>query len=293
MKRASKGDVIFDSIKWIFLAVVVFVTLYPFYYVLIQSLSQGMSALTDNVIFYPKKLTLENYIPFFTDEKWKTAIFISVFRTVTGTAIGLMFTCLVSYSLSFKDLAFRKFYFTILIISMYFSGGIIPYYMLLKNLNLFNTFLVYIIPGALNIFFVMVGISFFREIPQELFDSAHVDGANDFIIFWKLVLPVSKPFLATIALFLGVEHWNAWFDSAFFVQKPELKTLSFLMMQIVNKNQISGSVSAGAAAYKSSMITSFSLQSAAMIIAVLPIICVYPFLQKYFVKGMMIGSVKG
>lgn len=293
MRIKSKGDLAFDSIKYILLCFVVFLTLYPFYYVLIQSFSEGMSALKDGVYFWPKKLTFENYMPFFTDDKWKKAIFISVMRTVIGTSIGVIFTCFVSYSLSFKELVFRKFYFTVLIISMYFSGGIIPYYMLLKNLHLFNSFWVYIIPGALNIFFVMVGISFFREIPSELFDSAHVDGANDLIVFWKLVLPVSKPFLATIALFLGVEHWNAWFDSAFFVQNQNLKTLSFLMMEIINKNQISGSISAGSAGYRSSMVTSFSLQSAAMIIAVLPIMCVYPFMQKYFVKGMMIGSVKG
>jgi len=211
---------------------------------------------------------------------------------VTGTCIGVFLTCIVSYGLSFERLLFRKFYMTVLIIAMYFSGGIIPYYVNLRNLRLINTFWVYIVPEALNIFFVLVGISFFKQIPSEVFDSAYVDGANDLIIFLKLVLPVSKPFLATIALFIGVEQWNNWFHSAFFIHDKKLYTLSYLMMEVINKTQLGGNVMSGGGR-RSTAVTSFSLQTAAIVIATVPIVCAYPFLQKYFVKGIMIGSVKG
>lgn len=291
--KKSPGDSIFNGINYTVLIIIIFTTLYPFYYVLIQSFNKGINALNGGIYLWPKNFTLENYQIFFTDPKWLNAMLISVLRTVVGTILGVFFTCMVSYGLSFKKLTFRKFYTTVLIISMYFSGGIIPYYVVLKNLHLFNTFWVYVIPMALNVFFVFVGISFFSEIPSEIFESAYVDGANDLTIFLKLVLPVSKPFLATIALFMGVEQWNAWFDAAFFVKDKSLHTLSFLMMEIINKTQLGGNVGAGAAARRSISVTSFSLQTSAMIIAVAPIVCVYPFLQKYFVKGIMIGSVKG
>lgn len=286
-------DYIFDSVIYLFLIFIIFITIYPFYYVLVQSFNEGMYSLNGGIYFWPSRPTLENYQSFFKDAKWLNALKISVLRTILGTGISVIFTSMVSYGLSFKKLVFRKCYVTILIVSLFFSGGIIPYYVLLKNLHLFNTFGVYIVPTALNIFFVLVGMSFFSEIPSELFDSAHVDGANDLIIFIKLVLPVSMPFIATIALFMGVEQWNAWFDAAFFVQKKTLHTLSFLMMEIINKTRLGGNLTQGAAAQQASKVTSFSLQASAMIIAVTPIICIYPFLQKYFIKGIMIGSIKG
>lgn len=294
LRKIKVGDFTFDAVNLLLLVLILFITFYPFYYVVVQSFNEGTTAMVSGSYWYPKNFTLENYENFFSDAKWVRALGVSVARTVIGTCIGLLFTCIVSYALSFRDLSMRKGYMTMLIISMYFSGGIIPYYVLLRSLGLLNTFYVYIIPGALSAFFVLVGISFFQGIPSELFDAARVDGASDLTIFLRIVLPVSKPFLATIALFLGVEHWNAWFDAAFYVQPKELKTLSFLMMELINKSQISSALSAAdVAARGSSTVTSFSIQSAAMVIAVVPIICVYPFLQKYFVKGIMIGSVKG
>lgn len=293
-RKVRIGDATFDIVNILLLLVILFITFYPFYYVVVQSLNEGTASMTSGSYWFPKNFTLENYENFFSDAKWVRALGVSAARTIFGTCIGLFFTCIVSYALSFKELAMRKGYMTLLIISMYFSGGIIPYYVLLRSLNLLNTFYVYIIPGALSAFFVLVGISFFQGIPSELFDAARVDGANDLTVFVRIVLPVSKAFLATIALFLGVEHWNAWFDSAFYVQAKELKTLSFLMMELINKSQVTAAMSAAdLAARGTSTVTSFSIQSAAMVVAVLPIICVYPFLQRYFVKGIMIGSVKG
>lgn len=279
-----------DIVIYIILLAIVIMTLYPFYFILVRSFNEG-TASTDTY-FWPARPTLENYESFFKDGKWMNALLITMLRTVIGTITGVIFTCIVAYALSFKELAFRKLYMTLLIISMYFSAGIIPYYILLKSLRLFDSFWVYIIPSLLNTFFVMVGISFFREIPRDLFDSAKVDGANDLTVFFKIVLPVSKPFLATIALFIGVNHWNSWFDSAFYIRNPNLKTMSCLMMELINKNQSGYIRAASAAARASSTVTSFSIQTASMVISVAPIIMVYPFLQQYFVKGIMVGSVK-
>ena len=292
-KRRSTGDRIFDIVNCILLVIIAFTMIYPFYYVLVQSFSEGLSAMSDKSYLWPKNFTTDNYAAFFKDSKWMTGLLVSVLRTVIGTAIGVVFTCIVAYALSFKELIFRKAYMSILIVAMYFSGGIIPTYMLFKGLNLLDNFWVYIIPNALNIFFVMVTISFFQEIPRDIFEAAHIDGANEFTVFWRIAMPVSKPILATNALFIGVNHWNAWFESAFYIQDKKLKTMAFLMMEVINKNQVSGSLTGAAAGRASNTVTSFSLQAAAMVVAVVPLLCVYPFLQRYFVKGMMIGSVKG
>ena len=172
---------------------------------------------------------------------------------------------------------------------MYFSGGIIPYYALLSQLRLINTFLVYIVPGAINTFFIMVAMSFFTDIPPSLRESAIIDGAGELTVFRRIILPISKPFLATLVLFVGVGHWNNWYDSAFFIRDKGLRTLSYLMMEVINKTKVSATSAAFGA---TATTTSMSVQTAAMVIAVAPIVCVYPFLQKYFVKGIMIGSVK-
>ncbi len=290
-RKKGKGDIVLDVFIYVFLILIAVITIYPFFFTVVRSFNEGTAS--SSTYFWPARPTLENYITFFKDGKWFHGLIVSILRTLVGTVVSVVFTCIVAYALSFKNLAYRKLYMTLLVISMYFSAGIIPNYVLLKSLNLFDNFWVYIVPSALNAFFVMVGISFFQEIPADLFDSAKVDGANDFVIFFKIVLPVSKAFLATIALFVGVNHWNSWFDSAFFIQNPNLKTLSNLMMELINKNQAGYLSAASAAAKANSTVTSFSIQTAAMVISVAPIICVYPFLQKYFVKGIMIGSVKG
>lgn len=298
MKRKTVNNVVFDWVIYIALAIVLFITIYPFYNILIISLNSGKDTAAGSLYWWPRMFTLENYKAFFADSSWLSGIAVSVLRTVLGTAIGLGFTTLVAYGLAYRELAFRKTYMTIIIISMYFSGGIIPFYVLLQQTHLLNNFLVYIIPGALNLFFLLVGISFFQEISPSLRESALIDGANDIAIFVKIVIPISMPFIATLILFLGVSQWNNWFDTAFFMMKrPDLRTLSYLMMQVIVKTQVQSSL-AGASAdaavmgMRSNGVTPLSIQAAAMMFSIAPIVCVYPFLQKYFVKGIMLGSVK-
>jgi putative aldouronate transport system permease protein len=245
------------------------------------------------IYFWPREFTTINYETILGDEKWGLAFLVSVMRTAAGTILGVAFTCLVSYGLAYKGLMFKKTYFTLFIIGMYVSGGLIPFYVVLRNLHLLNTFWVYVIPSMLNIFFLFIAVSFFREIPSELEEAARIDGANDLKIFRSIILPISKPLLATMSLFLGVGQWNAWLDSAYFVTNEKLRTLTYRMIEVINKGNIpvdSVSIEYAADAAK---VTTYSLQVTSMFIAVLPIMLVYPFLQKYFVKGAMIGAVKG
>lgn len=267
-----------------------FVTIYPFYYILVISFNEGVDATLGGIYWLPRKFTFENYEKFFSDIKWLMGLGVTVLRTLIGSVVSVLFTTLVAYGLSFKELKYRKLYMLIIIVSMYFSGGIIPYYMLLKQLTLIDKFSVYIVPGALNIFFILVGLSFFADIPPSLRESAKIDGAGEFKVFRKIILPISMPFIATCLLFIGVGHWNNWFDSAFFIRNKNLRTLSYLMMEVINSTQVSAQTQQFGGGKQT--ITTLSVQAAAMMVATLPIICVYPFLQRYFVTGIMIGSVK-
>ncbi|WP_372631109.1 carbohydrate ABC transporter permease [Cohnella sp.] len=288
----KQKDRIMDTFVYALLFIMMLSMLYPFYYVLILSFNKGTDSLLGGVYLWPRTFTFENYARFLDDPHWYRAFLVTVVRTLAGTALGVMFTCLVAYGLSHRDLLFRKSYFTIIIFAMYFSGGLIPYYVVLRSVGLLNTFGVYVIPSMLSTFFLLIAISFFREIPVELKESAHIDGAGELVIFYRIILPVSMPLIATMSLFMGVGQWNSWLDSAYFVQSESLRTLAFRMMEVINKSNspmdaiaIANSASAG--------VTSYSLQVAAMVVSIAPIVCVYPFLQRFFIQGIMLGSVKG
>jgi len=286
-------DHIIDPICYFLLFVIIFVTLYPFYFVVVNSLNEGMDAARGGVYIWPRRFTLENYAEFFNDPKWLDALYVTVARTVIGTPLTVFFTCMVAYGLSHKNLMFKKTYFVLFVFSMYFTGGLIPYYVVLRSLGLLNNFLVYIIPWALNTFFVFVATAFFRDIPQEMVESAYMDGAGDTRVYFKIVLPVSMPLIATMLLFIGVTQWNSWFDAAYFVRDDNLRTLGFRMIEVINQSLAPADAQAALLLAGTRRITPLSLQMAAMIVATAPIICVYPFMQKHFIKGMMLGSVKG
>lgn len=288
----KRKDILFDSLIYVVLFLITLAMLYPFYYVVIVSFNKGSDSLLGGVYLWPRNVTLENYKTFLSDPNWFRAFLVTISRTVLGTMLGVLFTSLVAYGLSHRNLLFSKFYFTVIIFAMYFSGGLIPYYVVLRSIGLLNTFGVYIFPSMLSTFFLLIAISFFREIPSELKESAHMDGASEFVVFFRIVLPVSMPLIATMALFMGVGQWNSWLDSAYFVQSESLRTLTYRMMEIINK--FNSPMDALAVANGSSSgVTSFSLQVTAMVVSIAPIVFIYPFLQKYFVQGIMLGSVKG
>ena len=291
--RRTREDIVVDTVVYIFLAVVFFLCAYPFYYGLVISLNDSVETAMGGVYLFPRKFTLDNYMKFFGDNTWLKGFVVSVLRTIAGGLITTLFTMLVSYGLSDKKLVFRKVYMALIIFAMYFSGGLIPYYVLLKNLGLLNSFLVYIIPTALNTFFIFIAISFLDDIPAGLKESAKIDGASEMKIFRSIILPISLPLMVTILLFSAVGQWNAWFDSAFYVTNKQLRTLGYLLMEAINQaNTPTNAVSAAQAA-SNSMVDPLAVRVTAMMISVIPILFSYPFLQKYFVTGLTIGSVKG
>ena len=288
----------FDIVVYIILIFIGLVTIYPFINSLAISFNEGFDTMRGGISFWPRKATLDNYIVVLSNPRIYSGFKITLLRTVIGTITSVFFTGIFAYGLSKPYLKFRKFYMTLCIFTMYFSGGLIPNFILMKNLHLTNNFLVYVIPSLVNVFNMIIMVTFFKGLPVELEESAKIDGAGDFKIFFRVIFPVSIPIIAVIALFNAVGHWNSWFDAYLYVTDRELYPLQNILMDIINANNINEMLpqSQSAAANVLSNInkvTTKSITAATMMITIGPIILFYPFLQKYFVKGVMIGSVKG
>lgn len=280
----------FDLLNVILLTALCIVTLYPFYNIVITSLNDPTDAARGGITLWPRVFSIDNYRIVFKDNQIVHAFFITVARTIVGTATAVLFTGAFAYGISKSELVGRRIFLMLAIVTMYFGGGIIPYYLLIaKYLHLKGDFLVYIIPNLFNVFNAIIMLTFFRTLPKDTEESAKIDGANDLRIFFQLVLPVSKPVLATIALYNAVSHWNAWYDAMLF-GNDNLLTLQQILMQIISSNS---NVSQLASQLGYGAVNSTSLKLATMVITTLPIVFTYPFIQKYFVQGVMIGSVKG
>ena len=284
----EKGDSWISLVVHGILIVFCFKCLYPFWYVIVASLNDGYDMMRGGVYWWPRTFTLGNYAAFFAEANWINAIKVSVMRTVVGTVCTTLFTCLVSYSLSRRNLLLGKAYRFLFVFCMYVSGGLIPFYLVLRFIGLINTFWVYIIPAMLNLFFVMIGMNFFRSIPDALVESAYLDGASEIRIFVSIVLPLSTAYIATLALFSAVNQWNSWLDSVYYVSNKQLRPMAYWMISMINRTQTTSTQDLSAAV----QMTALTSQATAVVATVLPIMLVYPFLQKHFVQGMMIGSVK-
>lgn len=271
--------------------------LYPFYYIIILSFNDGQDAKLGGIYFWPRVFTLDNYAAFFKDPLILTSAVNSVVRTVLGVIISLAVTSLFAYAVSKKKLMFRKIYIGIAFFTMYFSGGLIPTFLNIRNLGLLNNFLVYIIPASFSVYNMLLFRSYFQGISPEIEESAYIDGANDLQIFIKLAVPIAKPVFAALTLYVAVAQWNDWMDTMLYAQKEQFYTLSYLLIKRMNivsaeQQQAMDMTQLGADALRRGS-TSESLLLATTVITAFPIIAVYPFLQKYFVKGIMLGSVKG
>lgn len=289
-KVLTLEDKIIDTFTIIISVIVLAACIYPIYYIIILSFNTGLDASRGGIYLWPREFTLENYQKVLSDSKWMQALLVSVLRTVSGTVITVLFTSMFGYTLAKEDLRFKRFYKIWLIVAMYFSGGMIPTYMVFKALHLTNSFWIYIVPSALDYFFVLLFVSYFKEHPKELRESAIIDGASEAQVYFKVIWPISKPIIATFTLFSAVNQWNSYFDAVIYVQNQNLKPLAKYLVEIIN----SSATSRIASPYgRTATFTTQSLQLAVMVISILPIIVVYPFLQKYFEKGMMLGAVKG
>lgn len=286
----SRAEKAFDIANLTFLSIISFLCLYPFYNILITSINDPNDSARGGITFWPRVFSLESYKMVFQNSNIINAFYVTLARTLIGTLVAVFFTAAFAYGVSKHELMGRKTILMIAIITMYFSGGLIPSYILIaKWLHLKNNFLAYILPNMFSVFNAIIMMTFFSGIPKEIDESAKIDGANDVTIFVKLIIPLSGPVLATIALFNGVFHWNSWFDAMLY-GGTNLKTLQQILMQLISSNN-NVSVQAGNLGFKA--VSSESIKLSTMVITTLPIIFAYPFLQKYFVKGIMIGSVKG
>lgn len=293
LKRRTTEEKIFDTINVIIMLVICFITLYPIWYVLVNSFNDGMDAMRGGIYWWPRKFSLDSYRAVFSSPGIVKAMGITVAKTFIGTVVHVFFTAMVAYALSKKNLIGRKLYMTLGMITLFFGGGLIPYYLLLRNIGFLDKFIVYIIPAMFSFYDAIIFMAFFREIPSSLEEAAKIDGANDFTIFLRVILPVSLPVIATIALFHGVYQWNDYFTGMIFINNPDLQPIQTFLYRIVAQAGSNTAMQAAPGGIVTRTVTSQSIKLATMVVTTFPIVCVYPFLQKYFVKGMMIGSVKG
>ncbi|MCM3699340.1 carbohydrate ABC transporter permease [Paenibacillus macerans] len=292
LKRRTRGEAIFDLLNNFGMLLICFVTLYPVWYVLVNSLNEGMDGMRGGIYWWPRVFSFENYGAVFQSSGIMLAMGITVAKTLVGTLLHVLFTAMVAYAFSRKDLIGGKLYILLGTVTMFFGGGLIPTYLLMRDLHLLDNFLIYIIPALFSFFDLIIFMTFFREIPDGLEEAAKIDGANDWAIFLRVVLPVSLPVVATIALFHGVYQWNDYFTGVIYLNNMDLQPIQTYLYRVVaqsSSNQMAAQVPGGI----SKTVTSQSIKLATMVVTTLPIVFVYPFLQRYFVKGMMIGSIKG
>lgn len=292
MKKVYYYDVLFDILKWIFLLFFILATLYPILNTLAVSFNDGLDSIKGGIYLFPRELTLENYITVLKKDTLIQASIITVARTVIATIVQLFLTALLAYILSRKEFVFRKSITLLYIFTMYLNAGLIPNYLLMSKLGLLNSFWVYIIPGMISAFNMLVIRTYINGLPESLVESAKMDGASHFRIFISIIMPLCKPVLATVALFIAVYQWNSWFDAMLYNGfNDRLTTLQYELMKLLSSVTNQGA-NVDSMKNSSSMVTPTSIRAATTIITALPIVCLYPFLQKYFMSGLTIGGVK-
>ncbi|MEK0312539.1 carbohydrate ABC transporter permease [Cohnella sp. 56] len=293
LKRKTRGEAVFDGVNILLMLVICFLTVYPVWYVLVNSFNNGQDAMRGGIYWIPRVFTWDNYAAVIDNPGILNAMGVTVAKTLLGTVLHVFFTAMVAYALSRRELVGRNLYMILGTITMIFNGGLIPTFLLIRDLHLLDNFFVYIIPAMFSFFDLIIFVSFFRELPQGLEEAAKIDGANDLVLFLRVVIPVSLPVVATIALFHGVWQWNDYFAGVIYItQNTELQPIQTFLYRVVAQNDTSQMVTAAAGGITKS-VTSNSVKMATMVVTTLPIVLAYPFLQRYFVKGLMIGSIKG
>lgn len=297
--KATAEDIIFDAFIYITLFSLCAMTLYPFINTLAISLNDAIDAIRGGIYLWPREFSLRNYEMILRENTNITqALFISAARAVIGALTSVVSCMMLAYTLSRKNFVLRNFFTKFLVFTMYFSGGLIPVYLLIRDLGLINNFLVYILPGMISAFNVMIMRSYIEGIPESLVEAAKIDGASEYRILFTIIFPISKPVITTIILFVAVRQWNSWFDTMLYASgRQELSTLQFELQKLLSSTQSLTSTSYDAAVAtgeaQKGMVTPNSIRAAMTIIAIVPILFSYPFLQKYFVSGLTLGGVKG
>ncbi|MDF2924636.1 MAG: lplC6 [Paenibacillaceae bacterium] len=295
--RKSTGERVFDSFNVIILFLFCLTILYPFVQQIMLSISPPSEARLIGLHLYVKNPTLDAYKRIFFSGVIFEAYYWTILRTIIGTILTVLVSAMISYPLSKRYLWGRKLWMWLVVFTMFFSGGLVPTYLLVRSLHLTNTIWSLVLPGMLSAFNIIIIRNYFSSLPEELEESARMDGANDIFIFFRIIMPLSTPVIATITLWTMVWHWNSWFDAMIYITNDKIKVLQVVLRQTLNDaSQMSGMnelLALNEIEMAGQLYTPESVKSAILIVVVLPILCVYPFLQKYFVKGIMIGAVKG
>lgn len=289
LKKYTMSDVVFDVFSVIFMLFICFVTLYPFLYILSQSL--GGSAIA-NMGLIPRSFSMAAYKKVLTTDFILTGFYNTVIRTILGTALTLLVTICTAYPLAKRNFPNRSLWTGFIVFTMFFSGGLIPSYLLVRSLHLTNTVWALVLPSLIGSFNMIIMRNFFMSIPDSLEESAKIDGGNDIIILFTIIVPISLPIIATVLLWTSVGHWNAWFDCLIYITEPKKHVLQLILRRVVIE---------GTTKYMdldntyndNYAVSTEAIKSATIIVTTLPIILLYPFVQKYFVKGIMVGSLKG
>lgn len=294
----SKGDIVFGVINYILLLAIMVITIYPLYFIIIASVSNAHSVALGEVWFWPKGFNLNAYIDVFKEKSIWTGYLNTIVYTALGTLINLAVTIPCAYALAKKRLIGRNVIMGIFIFTMYFSGGMVPGYLLVKNLGMLDTIWAMIIPGAVSVYNMIITRTFFASsIPEELYEAAKIDGCSEFRAFFTIALPLSAAIIAVMALYYGVGHWNEYFNALIYMSNQDKFPLQLVLRNILIMNQninMTQSMTAEQAEYMAQQAQlAEAMKYAVIFIASFPVLAAYPFVQKYFVKGVMIGAVKG
>ncbi len=289
-EKFSLGDIVIYTLLGVFCLSIIF----AFMHLATISFSPNAVAVKGGLLLVPRKITFDNYIKVFKNRYIWIGYKNTLIRTSIGTVLQLLFTALGAYVLSKKYYPHRSFWTLLIVFTMFFSGGLIPTFLLVKSLGLYDTYASMILPGLISAYNLTIMRNFFQSLPEEIEESAMIDGAGRMRIFWQFILPLSTPILATVALWLAVGHWNAWFDVLIYTKDPDKRPLQAVLRNII----ITGTKEIDSDAASHSVtdemeVSSEGLKAASIYVATIPILCVYPFLQRYFVKGIMVGSLKG
>jgi putative aldouronate transport system permease protein len=292
--RIPRQQRMWDSLNVAVLGLLALITFYPFYYIFIYSISDPTEA-ARGVYLTPQGFSLDNYRAVFKEENILQAFFISISRTIVGTLLTLIGCTIFSYGISKHFLPFRKWMYGSVLVTMYISPGLIPWYITMKEYGLKNNFLIYVLPGMIVAFYIVLIKTYMEELPAALEESAMVDGASYYQILFKIIIPLSIPVLATVAIFNAVGQWNSWVDNLYLASDPKLQTLQLLLYSFVNQQNAAMSMVTSNSMSSQNMIilTPTSVQMTITMVATLPILLIYPFLQRYFLKGLVLGAVKG
>lgn len=288
--KLSKGEITFNVFNYALMAFLAFITLYPMYYVAINSVSAGTVVARGGVSFWPSGFTLSSYNSMFQDSYFVKSLGNTVVYTVVGTLTNLLMSVLCAYPLSIQHFSGNKFFTRMVMITMFFSGGMIPSFLVVKSLGLMDSMWALILPVAISTYNMIVIRTFFQGIPLEMRESAHIDGANDITLLFRIYLPLSMPVLATMTLFYATSHWNSYFSALIYITDKAKYPVQLILRNMLINDNMAEQYASTASEFD---IVPTTLKYASIMISTLPILIVYPFVQRYFVKGVMIGSLKG